>query len=202
MSIFYNRSVRAPITFPAMKLKYVPRVMRSIALGFLMMTTAQAQAPSTTTDAATLSPLALLTNHEWDAKLPDSPDGKKMKIHAQFTWSQNRQAIRICNQFVTDGKARPYIDGLYAWDPQQHAIAFWYVGAEGNLTKGTVKIDGGQLVHEFEETKGDGTSSAFVAKVTPDGEQAWQNEIFARHGSELTSIVKVRYEIAAESGGR
>jgi dipeptidyl aminopeptidase/acylaminoacyl peptidase len=196
MSIFYNCSGRAPVTFPAMKLKYVPRVLRSIAFGFLAMTFAHAQAPSATSDAATLSPIAFLTKHEWDAKLPDRPDGKKMKIHAQFTWSQNRQAIRISNQFVTDGNARPYIDGLYAWDPHQHAIAFWYVDAEGNLTKGTVKIEGGQLVHEFEETKGDGTSSAYVAKVTPDGERAWQNEIFARRGGELTSIVKVRYEIA------
>ena len=46
-----------------------------------------------------------------------------MRIHAQFTWSQNRQAIRISNQFVVDGKAGPYVDGLYAWDPQQHVIA-------------------------------------------------------------------------------
>ena len=122
-----------------------------------------------------------------------------MKIHAQFTWSQNRQAIRISNQFVVDGKARPYIDGLYAWDPQQHAIVFWYVGAEGNLTKGTVKIEGVQLVHSFEETEANGKSSAYVAKVTPHGEESWENEIFARRGSDLVPMVKVRYEIADSS---
>ncbi|HEX4665008.1 MAG TPA: hypothetical protein VH207_00305 [Chthoniobacterales bacterium] len=144
-----------------------------------------------------LGPIAFLTAHEWDAKLPDSPDGKKKKIHALFTWSQNRQAIRISNQFVIDGKPRPYFDGLYVWDPQQNTIVFWYVDAEGGLTKGTVKIEGGKLVHEFEEIGADGKSSAYVAKVTPQGEASWDNEIFARRGNDLTPMVKVRYEIAA-----
>lgn len=31
-------------------------------------------------------------------------------IHARFTWTENRQAIRISNQFVTDGKPAPYVD--------------------------------------------------------------------------------------------
>src|ERR1043166_7553523 len=110
----------------------------------------EAQSPPPTTESP-LNPIAFLTLHEWDAKLPDSPDGKKVKIHAQFTWAQNRQAIRISNQFVKDGKPTPYIDGLYAWDPQQHAIVFWYVGADGALTKGTVKMEDGKLVHEFQE---------------------------------------------------
>ena len=75
-------------------------------------------------------------------------------------------------------------------------IVFWYVDAGGSLTKGTVKVEGGQLLHEFEEIAPDGKSSAYVAKVTPTGEQGWGNEIFARRGTELTPMVKVRYEIA------
>ena len=179
-----------------MKLFYVRKLFLVIGTGALALTSLNAQAPSGTATASPLSPIAFLTTHEWDAKLPDSPDGKKMKIHAQFTWSRNRQAIRISNQFVTDGKAQPYIDGLYAWDPQQRAIVFWYVGAEGNLSKGTVKFENGKLVHEFEEISVDGKSSAYVAKVTPHGEESWENEIFARHGSELKPVASVRYEIA------
>jgi hypothetical protein len=119
-----------------------------------------------------------------------------MKIHAQFSWSESRQAIRINSKFVTDGKARPYVEGFYAWDPQQRVIAFWYVDAEGSLTKGTVKIEGEKLVHEFEQIRGDGKSSMYVANVTPHGDQGWENEISSRDGAELKSLVKVRYEIA------
>lgn len=129
--------------------------------------------------------------------MPDRPDGKKIKIHAQFTWSQNGQAIRISNRFVVDGKARPYLDGFYTWDPQQRVIVFWYVDAEGALTKGKIKTDDGKLVHDFDQIASDGKSSTYVAKVAPRrDEQAWQNEIFERHGTELKPVVNVRYEIA------
>jgi hypothetical protein len=162
----------------------------------LVLAVARAQTPLPARTASPLTPIAFLTAHEWEAKLPDSADGKKMKIHAQFTWSESRQAIRINSKFVTDGKARPYVEGFYAWDPQQRVIAFWYVDAEGNLTKGTVKAEGEKLVHEFEQIKGDGKSSAFIANVTRQGEQSWENEISSRTRGELKPIVKVRYEIA------
>ena len=83
-----------------------------------------------------LQPLAFLAAHEWQATLPDSPQGQKMQIHSHCTWSSNGQAIRIFSEFITDGKARPYIDGLYAWDPQQQVIAFWYVDAQGQPNQG------------------------------------------------------------------
>ena len=167
-----------------------------LLFGAAAFVTAQTPVPSVTSQ--NLGAIAFLTKHEWEAKLPDRPDGKKIKIHAQFTWSQNGQAIRLSNQFVVDDKARPYLDGLYTWDPQQHAIVFCYVDAEGTLTKGKVKTEDGNLVHEFDQIAPDGKSTAYVAKVTPEGEQTWQNEIFERHGAELKPIVKVRYEIAGK----
>jgi dipeptidyl aminopeptidase/acylaminoacyl peptidase len=167
-----------------------------VVFSVFVLAVARAESPVPPNTASPLSPIAFLAAHEWEAKLPDSPDGKKMKIHAQFTWSESGQAIRINSKFVTDGKARPYVEGFYAWDPQQRVIAFWYVDAEGNLTKGTVKADGEKLVHEFEQIKGDGKSFTFVANVTRQGEKSWENEISSRAGSELKPIVKVRYEIA------
>ena len=179
-----------------MKRFYVRKLFLVIGTGVLGATSLHAEARAGDNTSSQLGPIAFLTAHAWEAKLPDSPDGRKMKIHAQFTWSQNRQAIRISNQFVTDGKARPYIDGIYAWDPQRRVIAFWYVDAKGNLTKGTVRVEEGKLVHEFEEISPDGKSTAYLATVTPHKDQVWDNEIFARQGDKLTPMVKVRYEIA------
>ena len=176
--------------------------MRSLSVNLVLLLSAvtfvTAQTPPPVT-SQNLGAIAFLTKHEWEAKLPDRPDGKKIKIHAKFTWSQNGQTIRISNQFVADGKARPYLDGLYAWDPQQRAIVFWYVDAEGSLTKGKVKTEAGKLIHEFDQVAPDGKSAAYVAKVTAQGEQAWENEIFERHGTELKPMVNVRYEIANDA---
>ena len=49
---------------------------------------------------------------------------KEMKIHAQFTWSQSGQAIRISNQFVTDGKARPYLEDFTRGTPSNARSSF------------------------------------------------------------------------------
>jgi hypothetical protein len=176
-----------------MKWTQVFRVVGLIGAGTIVILRAYAQ---TSTTPAELQPIAFLTTHEWEAKLPDSPEGKKKKIHARFTWSQNHRVIRISNELVTDGKASPYIDGLYAWDPQERVIVFWYVDARGSLTKGTVKMEDGKLAHEFQETEPDGKTAGYVARVTPLGNEAWDNEIFARTANGLTPLVKVRYEIA------
>ena len=112
-----------------MKQIQILRVVTLIGAGAIAIAYAHAQTPASS--AAALEPIAFLTTHEWDAKLPDSPDGKKIKIHARFTWAQNRQAIRISNEFVTDGKASPYIDGLYAWDPQQKMHRVLVCGCKG-----------------------------------------------------------------------
>src|SRR6266496_66896 len=189
MSIFYN-----PSTAQFMKRRKTLKMVALIGAGGFAIVCAHAQTP--TPSAAALEPIAFLTAHEWDAKLPDSPEGKKKKIHARFTWTQSRQAIRISNELVIDGKASPYIDGLYAWDPQQHVIAFWYVDAKGSLTKGTVKMEEGKLVHEFQEIESDGRTADYVSRVTPHGSEAWDNEIFARKGNALTPLAKVRYEVA------
>jgi hypothetical protein len=177
-----------------MKRMKIPKMLALVGMGAIAIMCAHAQ--TSTTSVATLEPIAFLTAHEWDARLPDSPEGKKKKIHATFTWTQNGQAIRISNELVTDSKASPYIDGFYAWDPQQRVIVFWYVDAKGSLTKGTVKMEDGKLVHQFQETESDGKTADYVARVTPHGNEAWDNEIFARKGNGLTPLVKVRYEMA------
>src|SRR4051794_6708451 len=194
MSIFYNPgSARAGRMRP-MKQTKIPKMVALISAGAIAIPCAHAQ--TSTTSVATLEPIAFLTAHEWDAQLPDSPEGNKKRIHATFTWTQNRQAIRISNELVTGGKASPYIDGLYAWDPQQRVIVFWYVDAKGSLTTGTMKKEDGKLVHEFREIERDGKTSEYVAKVTPHENESWDNEIFARKEGNLTPMVKVRYEIA------
>src|SRR3954470_920301 len=121
--------------------------LRNFALGLALVTLALAatRAADPASPPSPLAPIAMLTAHESNAQLPHSPDGKKMRIHARFTWSENRQRIRIDNQFVIDGKPKPYVDGLYYWNPEKKVIAFIYLGAEGDFTEGTVRPENGVL---------------------------------------------------------
>ena len=199
MSISYNPCRRRAVSFDAMNIslpiKLNLRLTIVLLLGLLpsSLLPAAAEEPSAKAPVSSLAPLAFFTAHEWDAKLPDSPDGKKMSIHARFTWAQNKQAICISNQFVIDGKPMPYIDGLYFWNPEKRVIMFVYSDAKGGLFEGTVRLEEGKLVHEFQEIHPDGKIDPLLARVTPHGTDSWDNAIFARKDGALTPLVQVQY---------
>ena len=199
MSISYNPLTRRLVSLDVMNIYLPMKQNRCLAVVFLLglltrsVLSAAAEEPPAKLPASPLAPLAFFTAHEWDAKLPDSPDGKKMSIHARFTWAENRQAIRISNQFVIDGKPTPYIDGLYFWNPEKRAIMFLYSDAQGSLYEGTVRIEDEKLVHEFQEIHADGKIDPLLARVTPHGTDSWDNAIFARKNGALTPLVQVQY---------
>ena len=189
MSISYNPCLTRRASLDPMKQNR--RLAVLVLLGLLISPLLSAAAEET--PASPLAPVAFFPAHEWDAKLPDSRDGKKMSIHARFTWAENRQAIRISNQFVIDGKPTPYIDGLYYWNPEKHAIMFVYSDAKGSLYQGSVRVEGEKLVHEFQEIHPDGKIDTLVAQVTPHGDAGWDNAIFASKDGALTPLVQVQY---------
>lgn len=199
MSISYNRPTRDVGTLRSMNTSFVmkkPSVTVALVGLTLLLSGAVSRAADPATierDSSPLAPLAFLTAHEWNAKLPDSPDGKKMRIRARFTWSESRQVIRISNQLVTDGKAAPYVEGMYAWHPEKKALWFVYVSAEGNFSEGIVRPEDGKLVHDFREIQKDGSVGDYVARVTPHGTESWDNAIFARNGDTLKPLAQVQY---------
>jgi hypothetical protein len=199
MSISYNPRARGRVSLDTMNTSLPLKQNRCRTVAFLFvllgspMFFAAAEDSPAKAPVSPLAPVAFFTAHEWDAKLPDSPDGKKMSIHARFTWAENRQAIRISNQFVIDGKPTPYIDGLYFWNPDKRIIMFLYSDAKGSLYEGTVRLEGDKLVHEFQEIHADGKIDPLLARVTPHGTDSWDNAIFARKDGALTPLVQVQY---------
>lgn len=198
MSISYNRRLRKIGRLRAMNISFLMN-KPSVAIALILLTllpcavVSRAAGPASKSESSPLASLAFFTAHEWDAKLPDSPDGKKISIHARFTWSEGRQVIRISNELVTDGQAAPYVEGMYAWHPEKKALWFVYVSAEGNVSEGIVRLEDGKLVHEFREIRKDGNVGDYVARVTPHGTESWENAIFARKGDTLTPLVQVQY---------
>jgi hypothetical protein len=152
-----------------------------------------AESPAAVEQSSKLSPIAFLTANDWLAKLPTGADGKTVAIHAHFAWAENRQAIRVSNQFVIDGKPAPYIDGIYFWNPQTQTIEFVWSGADGDLSRGSVTPTGGKLVHDFQVTHADGKSDSYVARVTPQPDGSWTNEILVKKNGTLAPVVQVSY---------
>ncbi len=160
---------------------------------FFLAAAACAESPAAVEKDSKLSPIAFLTANDWLAKLPNRPDGKTVAIHAHFTWAENRRAIRVSNQFVIDGKPAPYIDGIYFWNPQTQTIEFVWLGADGDVSRGSVTPGDGKLVHDFQVTHADGKSDSYVARVTPESDGSWTNEILAKKNGTLSPFIKVSY---------
>jgi hypothetical protein len=167
----------------------------SVVLTFLFFfaVAACAQPPLAGEKDSRLAPIAFLTATDWVAKLPNREDGKSVAIHAHFAWAENREAIRVSNQFVTDGKAAPYLDGIYFWNPQTKTIEFVWSDAEGNLSRGSMTPTDGKLVHDFQITRTDGKSDSYVARVTPQPDGSWTNEILVKKNGALSPVVQVNY---------
>jgi hypothetical protein len=176
----------------------MPAMQKSLFVIFLVVlssfsATSNAESPPAAAKDSKLSPIAFLTANDWLAKLPNRPDGKGVAIHAHFSWAENRQAIRVSNQFVIDGKPVPYIDGIYFWNPQTQTIEFVWLGAEGDVSRGSVTPGDGKLVHDFQVTHPDGKSDSYVARVTLESDGSWTNEILAKKNGTLSPFIKVSY---------
>src|SRR6266487_3037683 len=102
MSIFYNPRIAQADRVRSMKRRKTLKMVALIGAGGFAIVYAHAQTPAPS--AAALEPIAFLTAHEWDAKLPDSPEGKKKKIHARFSWTQTVRLFESATNLSRTGR--------------------------------------------------------------------------------------------------
>jgi len=166
-----------------------------IAFSSVTLVHAQERAASAKPSADNpLAPLAFLTEGEWEAKLPPQPNGQQVSILAHFSWANNYRAVRISNVYAVKDKTVPYIEGLYAWNPQKKAIVFTYVDSKGNFYEGTVRPLSDGLLHEFVMIDSTGGTTQYSARQTRSGDNAWVNEISEIKDGKPVPEVTVRYE--------
>lgn len=175
--------------------RFAPLVnpMKKTALLILLAATALGAEPAA--PASPFDPIAFWVGGSWHGQLPPPPGGGTAPtLVTTFAWMENRRAIRFDTVAVAGERRRPYTSGVYGWHPARKTLVFWYTDAAGGLTEGTVVIEGGVLVHEFTAVDAAGQVTPYRARVTPDGADAYWNEIFHQENGEWKSFVKVRYE--------
>lgn len=163
---------------------------------------ARADEPAKKTAAtpALLAPVAFLAVGVWQGTLPPAPDGSTTGIELKAEWTGNHRGVRFESAWRRNGKSIPYTSGLYLWDGAKQQIVIMYTDAEGSLTQGAVTQDGATLVHNFTITSPDGKVTAARSRLTPDGNDAFLNEIFLPKDGTWQKFVEVRYRRAAETG--
>jgi hypothetical protein len=147
--------------------------------------------------ASPCAPIAFLVGGTWHGQVPPGPNGQKVEIESKADWTANHQGIRFDSTFVIDGKRSPYASGMYAWNPAKKQLVVLYSDSEGSLADGAITIKNDVLVHDFSVTEKDGKISKIQARVTPQGPNAYLNEIYQWKHGHWEKLVSVHYERAA-----
>ncbi len=77
-----------------------------------------------------------------------------IEIDNHIYWSETQAAIF----FLTKFNGQPHYSGMYAYNPAQKRIGFWYVDGDWQFTQGTATSAGNRLLLKFELQKADGTN--------------------------------------------
>jgi len=119
--------------------------------------------------AKPVAPLEWLVGGVWTADASKMAPG--MRIETRYTWSDNGAYIRFTTHFVSpQGTVKNY-DGQFFWNPEQSALAMWYMDARNHITQGGVLVDGDVTTLTFRAEDFEGKMAdlrALVSKKTKD----------------------------------
>jgi uncharacterized protein DUF1579 len=155
---------------------------------------AMAQTPAAAAKSAEspLAPVAWLVGGTWVSDVKDPQDGSATHVENHITWAPNHQAI----QFVTDFNGKPHYNGMYAYDPAQKTINFFYTSEGGQLTIGTATpdLDGKTLHQEFDVMQPKGNTDHIRSTIVRDGSDAYLFTVFMQQNGEWKQLFQITYK--------
>ncbi|RZU39054.1 DUF1579 family protein [Edaphobacter modestus] len=151
------------------------------------------QPPKARPEPSPLEPIAWMTGH-WVAEAKSPGTDRVSKIDTRYTPQMNGRTMSLETSF--DGVL--VYEGMFAYDPAQKAIAFWYVTPEGESIRGTVDPQpNGDQLYDFQMTLANGVSLHFrteVHRVDPD-HYVWT--LFTNsEGTKWDKLIEVNYHRA------
>lgn len=151
------------------------------------------QTPKPQSEVSPLQPIAWMAGH-WvaDAKSPGSD--KVSKVDTRYTLQMNGHAMSLETSF--DGIL--VYEGMFAYDPAQKAIAFWYVTPEGESIRGTVDPQqNGDQLYDFQMTLANGVSLHFRTLVHRVDSDHYVWTLFTNsEGTKWDKLIEVNYHRA------
>jgi hypothetical protein len=167
-------------------------VLSLLALGLLSVptTSARAAAPAASNDP--LAPIAWMTG-TWKAQVPSPGGGDPIPVDLRIYSVLGGKAIG----FTTSFSGVPQYQGIFAYDPAQKAIAFWYPSADGELTVGTITPQADYLLMDFHVTDSAGVATHFQTHLKRAGQDDYDWTLFSLSGSDLKQLFAVHYHRTA-----
>ena len=129
-----------------------------------------------------------MTGGTWTAEAK-AANGPATKVESRIRWSPNGHAI----EFVTSFNGHEHYNGIYAWDPAQQAVRFFYTSGEGEFTSGTAKPVEDGLEQEFDITGVDGKANHFRSAIKKTGPDDYDWNVQRQENGEWAVMIKLHY---------
>jgi hypothetical protein len=156
----------------------------------------QGSAPKSTTDKP-IAALAWLVGGVWTADA-SGMGGSMQRIETRYEWSDNHCFVRFNTHFVMDkGTLRNY-DGQFFWDPQQGALAFWYMDAQNAITQGLIAANRDSLDFTFHGPNFQGKPADLQVQVTPKGGDHYTWTLQEKTPEGWKQLASLEYKRSAE----
>jgi len=127
---------------------------------------------------------------DWRAQ-PTAPSGQKsITIEQHITSILGGKALSFTTFF--NGVQR--YQGLFAYDAEKKAIAFWYPSASGEITSGTGSQQGDYFLLDFQQVDAAGTVTPFQVRILPQGPDAYDWTLYGRSASDWKQMLSLRYQ--------
>jgi len=143
-------------------------------------------------ETAALDQIAWLTGGTWVAEVKDE-QGAPMRIENRVRWSEHGQLIRFVTTFISHNKPEVHYEGIYAWDPVNKSIAFWYTDHKGNLTEGTASMSGDTLTQDFEIRNTNGRNDKLRSVISRDTPDSYSWNVSSPKEGKWVEIIHLHY---------
>lgn len=137
-----------------------------------------------------LEPIAWMAG-TWAAEAKQPGSSKSSKIITKFTPQLDGRMMMMETTF--DGQA--VYQGMFGYDPEKKAIAFWYVTPNGESIRGTVAPKGVDYLYDFLMTLTNGIDLHFqttVHRIDPDS-YTWSLFTTLNKGTSWDKLFGVEY---------
>ncbi|MCU1283702.1 MAG: hypothetical protein JWO13_52 [Acidobacteriales bacterium] len=151
-----------------------------------------AQTPATKPQSPLLTTIGWLTGGTWVTETKDEK-GDPMRIENRIRWSDNGQLIRFVTSFISHNKAEVHYEGVYAYNPADKQVHFWYTDKDGNLTEGTATMSGETLTQDFTITQLSGKTDKLRSLIVRDSPDSYAWSVLGQREGKWQEIFHLRY---------
>jgi len=141
--------------------------------------------------------LAWLVGGVWTADASQMGGGMQ-RIETRYTWSDNNAYVRFNTHFISDKATMRTYDGQFFWNPDQSALAMWYMDSRNVIIAGPVQVDGDVMQLTFRATDFAGKMADLRVDVTRKTNDHYTWTLLEKKSEAWTTLASLEYLRTAE----